>query len=237
MYHRVVSLPGQGRGLTAFITREKLNKQLTYLKKMGYETLTFGDLERVDPKDYVKKIILTFDDGYEDNYENLFPLLKKFGFKAVIFSVTGLQYNDWDGIMDQQRIPLMSWEQMEEMDSYGVEFGGHTRNHIRFDQVSLPDAFQEIMGCKQDLESGLKKPAISFAYPFGAISEPLKTMVREAGYRFGIATKYGPSEIWEDPFQIKRIEVSQKTYFLAFKLKVSGYYNQPFYGLSRFFGF
>src|ERR1035441_4413161 len=83
MFHRVVDqIPG-GPLYDIHYTRENLEKLMRSLGERGFETVTFGDLLRreIPPK----PVILTFDDGYEDNYVHLFPLLRKYGMKAVIY--------------------------------------------------------------------------------------------------------------------------------------------------------
>src|ERR1035437_2235914 len=93
MYHRVVDTTMETGKHNIYVYRESLVKQFEYLKKNGYKTLTFKNLEESMTHD--KCVILTFDDGYEDNYNILFPLLKKYQFTAVIFLVTRQKRNEW----------------------------------------------------------------------------------------------------------------------------------------------
>ena len=89
MYHRVVRDRSEAGKHGIYVTETQFRKHLSYLKKNGYETITFKELsldKRFDGD--AKKVMLTFDDGYEDNYSVMFPILKEFGFNAVIFLVT-----------------------------------------------------------------------------------------------------------------------------------------------------
>ena len=70
-----------------FVKPEELEKQLQYLSENGYETLFFEDLSHIEQ--YEKPVLLTFDDGYDDNAETLLPLLQKYGMKATIFLIAG----------------------------------------------------------------------------------------------------------------------------------------------------
>jgi len=70
-----------------FVKPEELEKQLQYLSENGYETIFFEDLSHIEQ--YEKPVLLTFDDGYDDNAETLLPLLQKYGMKATVFLIAG----------------------------------------------------------------------------------------------------------------------------------------------------
>ena len=211
-----------------FILEKKLRQQFDYLKKNNFKTLTFRDLnEQVITGTSEKKVILTFDDGYADNYTLLFPLLKEYGFTAVIFLVSREKQNTWGIKEGEPAIPLLDALQIKEMDIYGIEFGAHTCSHPHLPELSEQEARLEIMECKKDLENLLGKPTLSFAYPFGEGNEKLKGIVAEAGYTYAVATFSGPFSMQEDFFQIRRIEVASQTLLVSFKRKASGFYFKP----------
>lgn len=225
MYHRVVETRNEAGKHNIYVFRKDLIKQFDYLKRQGYQTITFKDLNEIN--DYSKKVILTFDDGYIDNYNLLFPILKEYQFTAVIFLVTTQTRNEWGIVEGEPAINLMNEAQIKEMHTYGIEFGGHSRTHVSMSELTREQAIDEISGCKQDVESMLQTPVISFCYPFGGINEQVKQIVKEAGYKYGIATKKGPNRMFDDLFQIKRIDVSYRTGLSRFKTKVSGFYFEP----------
>ena len=76
-----------------FVKPEELEKQLQYLSENGYETIFFEDLAHIEQ--YEKPVMLTFDDGYDDNNTNLLPLLQKYGMKATIFLIAGNRFRNW----------------------------------------------------------------------------------------------------------------------------------------------
>jgi peptidoglycan/xylan/chitin deacetylase (PgdA/CDA1 family) len=230
MYHQVLRTREQAGRFDTWVLQAALRRQFEYLARSGFETVTFRDLDRPASAEK-RRIILTFDDGYEDNYTTLFPLLRQFGFTATIFMVTQLRSNVWAAAQGEPAMPLMSPEQAREMAAYGVEFGGHTRTHVDVARVPLEVARSEIAGCKADLEEWLGAPVTSFAYPYGATSEAAKLLVKEAGFRYAIATKSGPPVLLEDPYQIRRIGISYRTGMLAFRLKTSGHYHEPLNGV------
>ena len=97
MYHQFVKNKRAGGKIKLFVTEKTFELQLKILKFLNYETITFEELKSIGLQNrfFKKYIILTVDDGYKDNYEILFPLLKKYSMKAVIFLVSGLNYNKW----------------------------------------------------------------------------------------------------------------------------------------------
>src|SRR6185312_1091418 len=95
MYHRVVKKRSDAGLHNIFILERKLRRQFDYLKNNNFKTITFRDLVHQKPRPEEKKIVLTFDDGYADNYTLLFPLLKEYGFTAVVFLVTREKVNTW----------------------------------------------------------------------------------------------------------------------------------------------
>ncbi len=236
LYHRVVTNESARGKHKIFVWQKDLEKQLLYLKENGYQTITFFDLHANPNQDLTKKVILTFDDGYEDNYRLLFPMLKKHHFTAVIYLVTQINHNAWGVREGEPRVEMMTDEQKREMSDYGIEMGGHTQLHVDLSRCSAEEKWKEIKGCKDDVEKLTNKKAISFAYPFGGIDEVVKRITKEAGYEYAVSTNTGPKEFGTDKFQIRRIEVTPKTSLSSFKSKVSGYYFYPSFIKSFFTG-
>lgn len=235
MYHQVLRSRSEAGPVGSWILEADLRRQLEYLVRHRYEAVTFRDLAGAGPA-LRRRVILTFDDGTEDAYTRLFPLLRALGLRAVVFAVTGLSSNAWDVPKGEPERRLLTLAQVREMAAHGVEFGGHTRTHVNFDLVTPEVARAEIAGCKADLEEWLGVPAVSFAYPHGAVHPHVKRLVAEAGFRWGVATRRGPAELGADPLEVRRTAVSHRTGMARFRLKVSGRYHQPLYGFGRWLG-
>ena len=234
LYHRIVNKQSVIGKHKVYVQEKDFEKQMLYLKNNGYQTITFFDLQQQPSMDLYKKVIITFDDGYKDNYELMFPILKKYGFKAVIYLVTKINYNSWGVAEGEPRIDMMSPEQVKEMSDYGIEMGGHTQLHKDLLKCTTQERIQEIKGSKEDVENLINKKAISFAYPFGGINNDIKKATQEAGYTYAVSTNTGPKEFGSDFFQIRRIEITPKTTLSSFKNKVSGRYFYPSF-LKSFF--
>ena len=231
LYHRVVNNQSKTGKHKLYVFENKFRQQMQFLKERGYTTLTFDDLNssKLSSSTLEKKIILTFDDGYEDNYTILFPILKEFGFTAVIYLVTGQAYNAWALAEGEPQLNMMSHHMIREMSEYGIEFGGHTRTHANLKNTSAKLLSDEIAGCKTDVEKITGKSCISFAYPFGAHNETVEKVVRNAGYKYGISTIFGPQIMKEDLMRIRRIEIRPCDSLARFKYKASGFYFQKSY--------
>lgn len=232
MYHRVIRDKSEGGVHGIYVTESQFEKHLKYLKQKGFETITFKDLLNNKYKDRFnrekKQIILTFDDGYTDNYNYAFPLLKKYGFKCVIYLLSHLNYNKWDVEVKENpehKFDLMDMSMIKEMEEYGIEFGGHTKTHPKLATLPIEIAQEEILTSKKVLEEKLGHALISFAYPYGNLNKDVKKIVKNSGYNFAVATDSGNISFSEDLFQIRRIGIFSTNNFFTFKRKVSGKYN------------
>ncbi|MGL4976554.1 MAG: polysaccharide deacetylase family protein [Cetobacterium sp.] len=232
MYHRVIKDESEKGVHGTYVTVKQFEEQMKYLKNKGYETITFKDLlnnrykQRFD-KDK-KWIMLTFDDGYKDNYENAFPILKKYQFKGIIYILDGIKYNKWD--VDDRNNPekefsLMNVEELLEMQKYGIEFGGHTSTHPKLAELSLENVKKEIILSKNNIENLIGKELLSFAYPYGNLNEDVKKVAQESGYQFAVATDSGSITFSDDLFEIRRVGIFPTNNLFNFKRKVSGRYN------------
>jgi peptidoglycan/xylan/chitin deacetylase (PgdA/CDA1 family) len=219
LYHRIIACNNEKGKDKIYVTTKAFDKQLHYLKENKFECITFRDIYENRVTDFTKKIILTFDDGYEDNYRNAFPLLKKYGYKAVIFKVTQQTKNNWKKHPLEPEYMLLTENQMKEMDAYGIEFGGHTQNHPDLTGINTRNIHEEISGCKHDLENLLQKPCLSFSYPYGATNEHIAGIVKNCSFKYAVTTNKGVNSINYNPFLLKRISVSPKTTLFSFKNK------------------
>lgn len=232
MYHRVVNDESEGGVHGTYITAKKFDEHMRYLKEHNYHPITFKELLKINYRNRFnngkKYVILTFDDGYEDNYKIAFPILKKYEFNCIIYLVSHLNYNKWDVEVPEnpeKKFPLMTWDMIKEMQEYGIEFGGHTMTHQKLAHIPFEQAKEEIASSTQYLEEKLGEKLVCFAYPYGDLNEQVKEFVRNSGYSFAVATDSGDLSFSEDLFQIRRIGIFPTNNMLSFKRKVHGNYN------------
>lgn len=232
MYHRFIEQDSEKGVHGTWMPITMFEKHLRLMKWLGYETLTFRDLADkgfIHRLQYGKKyLMITADDGYQDNLTRMLPLLEKYGYKAVVYVVTGEGYNRWDvehPTNPDTKVSLMSGEQIKALAASGhVEIGGHTLTHPRLSQLTPEQQAHEIQENKLQLEILLGHPLLSFAYPYGDMNESAKEQAIAAGYRFAVATNSGPKAMHQDPFQIRRIAIFPRTDVLGLWRKIRGNY-------------
>jgi len=224
-YHRVVESLDEAGKHGIYVTAEQFDKHLNYLKKSGYKTITFEEALEIKRSCIEGKyVIITFDDGYEDNYRLAFPILKKYDFKAIIFLVTGLEYNSWDLQSNEPKLRMMNKQQILEMQDYGIEFGSHTLSHTDLTKKSYEEAKKELAESKKTLEEKLGREIKLFAYPYGNSNEEVKKIASLTGYKLAYATDNAPLGLHEDLFQIRRIGIFPNTTVRGLARKVKGNY-------------
>ncbi len=192
------------------ITSEMLKMQLKYIKDQGYVTLTLREL-----KEYLldntpipqKSIVITFDDGYMDNYYNAFPILKDLNIRATIFCIT----SNLDGSY------YLSNDAINEMSTYGIDIQSHTVNHPNLDKMTYDEQFYELKESKKTLESITGKEVDSIAYPFGDLNDDSIKAAKDAGYTLGFTTRRGLSDRDDNPLKLDRIYISSKYDMNTFK--------------------
>lgn len=193
------------------ISPEKLREELNFIKDSGYTTLTMSELN-----DYIlnnspipeKSIVITFDDGYADNYANAFPILKELDIKATIFVISN--FTDKDGY-------YMTSQQIKEMSDYGIDIQSHTASHAHLNQLTYEEQLNELKTSKEKLESITEKPVISIAYPFGDYDDNTILASKEAGYSLSFNTNRGLSDRNDNPLTLNRIYVSSAYSIEQFK--------------------
>lgn len=226
MYHRVGIAPKISRHKKLWVRPDEFRWQLEYLLRHGFRPVLFSELESVGIED--RPVLITFDDGYADNFENAFPILRELGVKANIFLVAG-SIGGHSAFNDPAETPyerLMGLAELRAMrDSGLVEFGSHTMTHRNLEEISAEEARWEITQSKRDLEEKLERPILAFSYPFGAGGRggPIRALVRAAGYRFDCGVRQGISPWpWSaDEGALRRLLVRGDDFRLDFHLNLT----------------
>lgn len=200
MYHHIRDFinPNDKIGTNLSVAPSKLAEQLDYIKSKGYETITFEDL--TVNKIPAKPVILTFDDGYKNFYQNAFPELKKRNMKAVVFIITG----------DIGGGEYMTSSELKEISQYGIEIGDHTISHPDLTKISVDKAQKEIANSKSALETLTGKKVISFCYPSGKFNPEVENVVKNAGYIYATTTVGGITS-FNNLFELNRYRVNKDT--------------------------
>ena len=216
MYHKIPDAPLATKH-QIYVTKENFEKHLAYFKQRKLTPITFADYlqfangERPLAHFPARPIILTFDDGYTDNYTNLLPLMQQYGYRGVLYLLGDfdVRYNRWDADFDptEPRSEIMDAAQKQAFVAAGWEIGSHTMSHPRLTTLPLSEAIAEIQQSKIELEAALQTKIVSFAYPYGDLNADVKEAVRAAGFAFGVATDTCGLHLEDDRMQVFRVNM------------------------------
>ena len=203
--------------------------QMAWLHGHGYRSLTLAEFVREVPKKGERIVIITFDDGYADNYTRAFPILQRFGFVATIFLVSDYVNTDhihwWDAAKirtprDSDLYRILTWEQVHEMAAYGFEFGSHTCTHPRLTDLSPEESWLEIRRSRTELQAKLGSEVLSFCYPHGSVSPAVVKLVEKADYR-GAVVSPRRAGIPISRYTLRRVGIYRHNAPWFFRLKIT----------------
>jgi peptidoglycan/xylan/chitin deacetylase (PgdA/CDA1 family) len=187
MYHQVGAFPRMETHRATYCDHRRFALQMRYLKLAGYRVLSMSDAvqalqgtRRISPR----SVVLTFDDAYENFYEYALPHLRKHGFPATVYAISGMLGKQADWLTDDGHAaaPLMSAPRLRELLSFGIEVGSHSSTHIRLAGLSANRVQEEVTRSKQELEDVLGATVKHFCYPYGSHDRHVMEAVANAGY-------------------------------------------------------
>lgn len=197
MYHSI----SYEKGNNLRIPRDKFYQEMKYLKDNGFNALSFDDLYEIfsgyerAPK---KPVVITFDDGYRDNYLNAYPVLKELGLKATIFVITDC--------IDKNKSYLSSSEIIE-MINNGINVESHTASHVELSALDYRSQFENMKKSREKLECIEKKEIKYISYPVGKYNKYTEKAAREAGYIMAVTTRPGYASKANGFFFLHRIRI------------------------------
>lgn len=219
MYHSV-----GGNGAFFTVKSENFEWQMDYLKKNNFRTLFLAELAGKMEKGEIlnsQNIVLTFDDGYEDNYRNVFPILKKHNFRATIFLTTDFIGKEM-GSRNNPPLKMLNWEQILEMDASGlVDFQPHGASHAELNAIADANAEKEILESRKILEEELSKKCDFFAYPRGKYNEKIIELLKSNRFKGAVTVREGVTKKNDALFELKRNSIDSKTTKIQFIGKTS----------------
>ena len=201
------------------LSPQRFGRFMEWLRIAQFRYVT--PLEWLSGNTPARNACLTFDDGYEDFYFEVFPKLERLHLKPTVFLVVDQigKSNAWDKNEGVRRQRLLSIGQIREMHRYGVHFGSHTLTHPWLPDLSDSDLGREIVDSKSRLEDLLGSEVVCFAYPSGGMDARVRAVVVAAGYKAALTVNPGLN-FWQDPMYLNRVEVSERDTLLDFVLKM-----------------
>lgn len=197
------------------LSSSEFEAQMEYLRENGYTSITPEELS-----DYLetgkelppKPVLITFDDGYMDNYRVAYPIMQKYHYTATIFLIS-------DFIGNYNR--YLTWQQVREMQGQGFVFESHTLNHCLLTELSEEEIEFQLVKSRQALEWQLGKEVEYLAYPGGYYDKRIIKIAKQAGYRGAFTINFGRTgKRHSELFALNRIPIFESKHtFLHFWLR------------------
>jgi peptidoglycan/xylan/chitin deacetylase (PgdA/CDA1 family) len=158
---------------------------MKFLHDQGYRVVGLKEAVSSKQAGEEKSVALTFDDACQGIYQNAFPTLRRFGFTACVFVVTGYvgKQSEWDYGWGKNRRRHLDWEQIREMADAGFEIGSHTVNHPDLTRVPGKFVEYELKASKETLEDRLDRRVDFLSYPFGRSNRYVQQEAERLGYK------------------------------------------------------
>jgi len=195
-YHMVNSM-----FISLAIEPDDFDWQMKYLVDHGYHSISTDELyDFLAGKGTLpdRPVLITFDDGYVDNYTNAYPILKKYNLKATIFIVTGFV---------SKRKGYLTWDQLREMEKNGITAQSHTVTHAPLPELPDERIREELALSKRQAETELGHPIDFIAYPTGVHDLHIVGIAKEAGYKGGFTVKYGNVDRNSNVYALERVPI------------------------------
>lgn len=213
-----ISVPETPEEATYYLSPRRFRTLLQWLKTAGYNSADSMGLLAGDTG--LRDFVLTFDDGYDDFYTEVFPLIHDFKLKPIVFLPVDRigQANLWDQANGLRARKLMTLSQILELRRHGVRFGSHTLTHPSLPRLSEAELRREVFDSKRKLEDLLSEEVSMFAYPFGELDRRARAAVLEAGYKMAFSTTPGLN-YWQDQLLMNRAGIDETDSLLNMVLK------------------
>ncbi len=219
MYHYVSELPAHAdqyrRDLT--VSPEAFEAQLQYLDEAGYHPITLTDLYLYLTEGYPlpeKPVVLTFDDGYLDAYQVVFPRLLDRGFPGTFFVLATPAHYESEA--------YLTWSQMEEMSKAGMDIQAHGRDHVDLRGRSYDYLVYQILGIKEAIEHHTGRVPRFFCYPSGRWDANVIEVLESAGYWGAVTTEWGRTHTRDNLFEMPRMRIHGGESLESFIAKLEG---------------
>jgi GT2 family glycosyltransferase/peptidoglycan/xylan/chitin deacetylase (PgdA/CDA1 family) len=197
----------------------RFRKFLARLRALGRVAVSADRWLRGDLPE--SNVLLTFDDAFGDFYTEVFPEIERFRLAPLVFVVVDRigKTNDWEDGSALGVRPLLTLEQIRELQRHGVAFGAHSLTHRPLPTLPDDELRRQVTDSKRKLEDLIGAPVEWFAYPYGEVDRRVRAAVAEAGYKAAVTTRPGLNG-WQDPLALKRLEMSDEDTPLDLALKV-----------------
>jgi peptidoglycan/xylan/chitin deacetylase (PgdA/CDA1 family) len=209
-------------------TPERFAEHMKWIKEANAEVVPLDSWDQAFNQQQTLRVVITFDDGFDDFGTHAFPILQAYGYRATMFLPTGFIGTGRELLPG---VKHMTWQDIRRLDREGISFGSHTVNHKHLDTLTKHEINNEIRFSAEDIQEHLGKPVTGFSCPFAFpqahphIVDALRESLDRYGYKTGVTTKIGTVSLCDDPFTLKRLPVNNDDDKKLFMAKLYGGYN------------
>lgn len=252
-YHSVVPRAAMGPSNPIYISRERFAEQMDFLRRHGYETITAAQLAAFlagDPSGLPRRpVLITFDDGYEDNFTQARPILRSLGFHGLV-SVIGRAVDESSaGRQVDPSLHYLTWEQVRTMASEGTfEVASHTYDshhpvavdargaagpaltsrrflwaagRLETEEEYRARVTADLRRSREVIAAALGTAPTVITYPYGTVNQTVEEIARAVGFELGLSTSRGFNLRGSPPMRVRRITVTERDNPLLFAFKLS----------------
>lgn len=214
MYHQVGRFAPMSQHRANYCDVDRFHAQMRYLKRIGATVLSMSDAvdalagRRPIPP---RAVVLTFDDGCDNFYDNALPILESFAYPAIAYVIAGMAGGtaEWMGKLAGHDVPsLMSYTRIRELPARGIEVGSHGYSHIRLAGEPATTLQREVADSKRRIEDEIGRAVPHFCYPYGSHDLATVEAVAAAGYVSAITCQRGAATSAFDPLALPRKGIS-----------------------------
>lgn len=213
-YHQVTDEPLDPDFEMYNVPPAEFAAQLDYLQAEGYTAITLQDFMRVvHGKGHLpdKPIVLTFDDGYADNYQIMLPILEAHNMTAVVYVITN----------ELGKKNYLKLDELKDMQRRGIEIGSHTADHLPLTAYDKEFQRRQIRESKIFLEWSGLATIYSLSYPNGEFNSELEEILREEEYLTAVTGEAGLNTLATNPYELYRVNIRKPRFGLTeFKFRL-----------------
>lgn len=205
MYHSISTIPGNNLGVPV----QQFSEEMEWLHSKNYTTLSLEEFyEALVNKTPVpeKPIVLTFDDGYSDNYDSAWPILRQYGFKGTFFVTTS-----------SVGPGMMNWNQLDDLVLQGNTVASHTVHHYDLSTLSSKQQTDELALSKKAVEEHLNNRVNALCFPSGRYNQTTLELMPKLGFALGFTTESGKVHRGDNPLTLKRLRIPGGMTLTAFQ--------------------
>ncbi|HVB56380.1 MAG TPA: polysaccharide deacetylase family protein [Candidatus Acidoferrales bacterium] len=208
----------------------QFRQHMKFLRDEGYRAVDLdeGVKSLEQGKHNPKYVVITFDDGYRDFFNEAYPVLAEFGHTAALFVPSGLIQDRRAQFLGRE---CLTWSEVRELHARGIQIGSHSVTHRKLKYMRAAQLEEEVVHSKNTIEAKIGQSVKSFSYPYAfpetevVLARTLRELLEKHGYENGVTTILGTVTRASDRFFLPRLPVNSSDDLTLFRAKLEGSYD------------